>query len=224
VSYFLLYGTFALWVLFDSLTRRMRLAGVLWALGTALVGPFALPIYLALRPLKLGEVREGGTAWNILKNFAILWTVAMTVAGLLALVNMAQRATDLNSEWEIAGARIGAVLGFGMLGAAWFLPTVGAALMAFLVKKNSIIETGPTGPLISKSSALTQTGGWAGIALAALLGMVVVGLASWFPRSHKNEFHDISTAPLSTSPRPVQTTTGYCQILRTKWITHRWSH
>ena len=60
MSYFLLYGVFTLWVLFDGLTRKTGALAVLWAIGTAIVGPIVLPIYVASRPLKHGEVREGG--------------------------------------------------------------------------------------------------------------------------------------------------------------------
>src|ERR1039457_1497735 len=144
MSYFLLYGVFALWVLFDALTRKMGASGFLWALGTAIVGPIILPVYLAWRPLKQGEVREGGRAWNILKNFAILWTIVMAFASIAAFMAMAKRTTGLTSDAARAGAGIGMVLGIGLLGAAWFFPTMGAALLGFLLKKHTIVETGPT--------------------------------------------------------------------------------
>jgi len=63
MAYFLLYGAFALWVLFDGLSRKMTFSAAWWTLGTLFFGPITLPLYLALRPLKAGEVREGGTAW-----------------------------------------------------------------------------------------------------------------------------------------------------------------
>ncbi len=199
MSYFLLYGAFALWVLLDGLSRRMRLIALLWMIATIAFGPLALPIYLALRPLKSGEVREGGTAWNILKNFAILWTLAMVITGAIALIAIAWHTTGLNNEWEIAGAGVGMVLGLAILGAAWLLPTAGAVLIGLLVKKNSALETGPTGQLIGHSSAVTQAGGWAGVALAAFLGIILVGLASWFSRTPETKSHATSTdlAPFS---------------------------
>lgn len=49
---------FAIWVLVDS---RKRKANVLfWTIGTLLLGPIVLCVYFAKRPLKAGEVREGG--------------------------------------------------------------------------------------------------------------------------------------------------------------------
>ena len=60
--YLVLYGVFTLWVVYDSLNRRMGGSAVIWMFGTFFLGPLVLPIYLAKRPLKFGEVREGGTA------------------------------------------------------------------------------------------------------------------------------------------------------------------
>jgi len=87
MAYFLLYGAFAPWVLFDGLSRKMGSSAVLWTIGTLILGPITLPIYLALRPLKQGEVREGGTAWNVLKKLrhpmdSGLTTVTFEVSGL----------------------------------------------------------------------------------------------------------------------------------------------
>jgi hypothetical protein len=98
MRYFLLYCVFALWVLLDGLIRKISAWAVLWALGTAIFGPIVLPIYLALRPLKQGEVREGGRPWNILKNFAILWTIVMAIATIAALISMTKGTTELASD------------------------------------------------------------------------------------------------------------------------------
>lgn len=178
MSYFLLYGVFALWVLFDGLNRKMGGAAALWVLGTAVLGPIVLPGYLALRPLKQGEVREGGTPWNILKNFAILWTIVMAIASLAAVISMAKGTSDLTSDAARAGAGIGMVLGMGLLAAIWFLPTMGAALLGFLLKKNTVVENGPTGPLVGTNSTATPIGGWAGVMTAAFLGLIAVGASS----------------------------------------------
>src|SRR5258708_28900846 len=88
--YLVLYGIFALWVLQDGLSRKLATSAAGWTLGTLLLGPIILPVYLAKRPLKKGEVREGGTAWNILKNFAVLWTVLMAIAGFSAMMQFGQ--------------------------------------------------------------------------------------------------------------------------------------
>src|SRR5579883_1885120 len=135
--YLILYGVFAAWVLFDGMSRKDGGAAVGWTIGTLLLGPLVLPVYLAKRPLKTGEVREGGTAWNVLKNFAILWTILMAVAAFSAVSSMGDYATNLQSDAERAGAGIGMFLGMGLLAVVWLVPTAGAALLGFLLKKNT---------------------------------------------------------------------------------------
>src|SRR5436309_4137295 len=126
MSYLILYGLFALWVLFDGLGRKMGASAILWTAGTLFLGPIILPIYLASRPLKQGEVREGGKAWNVLKNFAILWTIVMAVVSIGTMVIVTKSAENLPSEGAKAGAGLGMALGMGLLAAMWFFPTVGA--------------------------------------------------------------------------------------------------
>lgn len=178
MSYFLLYGAFALWVLFDCISRKTRAVAALWVLGTAMFGPVILPIYLAFRPLKKGEVREGGKAWNVLKNFAILWTIVMVMATIATLTRVANITTSLTSDAEKAGAGIGMLVGMTLLGAVWFFPTMGAALVGFLLKKNTIVETGPTGPLVGQESTASAASGWAGVGGVAVLGLLAVGVAN----------------------------------------------
>jgi invasion protein IalB len=162
----------------------MGASSVPWTMGTFLLGPIVLPIYLALRPLKHGEVREGGKAWNILKNFAILWTVVMLIASIVGIMSMAENATGLGSEAATVGAGIGMLLGLGILAAAWFFPTMGAALLGFLLKKNTIVENGPTGPLVGHSSGANAGGGWAALMGVAALGLVAVSLQNIATKRH----------------------------------------
>jgi hypothetical protein len=144
--YAVMYLILALWVLLDALKRK---AGAIpWAIGTLLLGPFVLPLYLAKRPLKAGEVREGGTAWNVLKTFALFWTLLMVVAAVMGLVGASKTYTALESNAERTGAAIGTTLGLGLIGALWFFPMVGALVLGLFLKKSSVVETGPTGPLV----------------------------------------------------------------------------
>jgi hypothetical protein len=178
MSYLILYGLFALWVLFDGLGRKTGGSAILWAVGTLFLGPIILPIYLASRPLKQGEVREGGKAWNVLKNFAILWTIVMAIVSISALMSVAKGTENLTSDAARAGAGIGMALGMGLLGALWFFPTTGAALLGFLMKKNSIIENGPTGPLFGQVSAANAVGGWAGLSGVAFVALILATVAT----------------------------------------------
>jgi hypothetical protein len=174
--YLVLYGVFALWVLFDSIDRKLGGVSVLWTLGTLLLGPLVLPIYMAKRPLKNGEVREGGTGWNVLKNFAIFWTVLMAIVGVYTMVKVSAVASALDngSDAAKAGAGIGILLGMGFLAVVWFLPTVGVAVLGFLLKKNSIIEKGPTGPLVGQGSSVGLANGWVGLAACTVVGLILV--------------------------------------------------
>ncbi len=176
--YLILYGVFAAWVLFDGMSRKDGGAAVGWTIGTLLLGPLVLPVYLAKRPLKTGEVREGGTAWNVLKNFAILWTILMAVAAFSAVSSMGDYATNLQSDAERAGAGIGMFLGMGLLAVVWLVPTAGAALLGFLLKKNTIIENGPTGPLVGTESNAGIVNGYVGLIAAAIVGLVLIGATS----------------------------------------------
>jgi hypothetical protein len=59
----------AAYTAYDAYNRKMGAgSAAVWGLGTLLICPVIFPIYMAKRPLKDGEVREGGFAWNLLKN------------------------------------------------------------------------------------------------------------------------------------------------------------
>jgi hypothetical protein len=85
-----------------------------------------LAAYLALRPLREGESREGGLAWQLLSMFVVWWTALLALA---VLWNVAFRFADL------------AVL--ATVWAAVGLP----ALVVGLALKRSSVEHGPTGML-----------------------------------------------------------------------------
>lgn len=148
--YVVLYAIFAVWVFIDAKKRMNHV--VAWPLATLIAGPILLPVYFAKRNLKAGEVREGGTGWNVLKNFALFWTITMVVAGIAAMVGASEVAQQATSEAEQAGAAIGATLGLGMIAVLWFVVLGGALLLGVFLKKSSVVEKGPTGPLASKSA------------------------------------------------------------------------
>ncbi len=148
--YFILFGLLALWVGFDASRRKLGAAKViLWAIGTLLLGVIVVPIYLAKRPLKANQVREGGLAWNLLKNFALTWTVLMIAISISALG--AAASTNPGSDAEAAGAAIGVGLVFIILAVVWFFPMVGAIVLGFFLKNSAIVERGPTGPLAQEA-------------------------------------------------------------------------
>src|ERR1700730_14390231 len=120
--YLALYGIFAVWVLIDGTNRKMGSSVAVWLLGTLFLGPIILPIYIAKRPLKKGEVREGGTAWNVLKNFAILWTILIAIVSFSAMMKVGEVTSSLDSDAARAGAGVGIMLGMGFMAAVWFVP------------------------------------------------------------------------------------------------------
>ena len=123
---------------------------VLWAIGTFLLGVIVVPIYLAKRPLKANQVREGGLAWNLLKNFALTWTILM-VAISISVVGAALGTDVGSSNAEAAGAAIGVGLVFVVLAVVWFFPMVGAIVLGFFLKNSAVVERGPTGPLAQEA-------------------------------------------------------------------------
>ena len=75
-----------------------------------------------------------------------------------------------------------------VLGAIWFFPTIGAAVLGFLLKKSTVVETGPTGPLVGQTSSASPVGGWAGVIGSAFLGLIaLVVLANTTKREHPSE-------------------------------------
>ena len=143
--YWIVAALLAVWVLVDG-WRRAGPVAIAWALGAFVLTPFVVPVYFAVRPLKAGETREGGRAWNILKNFALTWTVltlAIAVVGLQGIGDMPAATSDA----ETVGRGVGTALGLGAIAMLWFFPMVGAVLLGFFLRKTSVVERGPTGRL-----------------------------------------------------------------------------
>ncbi len=146
IAHLLVFGLATVFVVVDGLKRKVGALTAAWAIGTVLLGPIILPAYLAKRPLHTNEVREGGFAWNVLKNFALAWTVFIVVLG-ISIVFAVSSQTAPTSDAEAAGAAIGTALVFTILAVVWFFPMVGALVLGFFLKKSTVVERGPTGPL-----------------------------------------------------------------------------
>jgi hypothetical protein len=143
--YFIIFGIIALWVFIDAKERKSDPA--LYTFLTLIIGIIALPIYLANRNLKPGEIREGGRGWNIMKNFIILWSILCVIWGLYGVVLMDEYIGGASGGAEEVGAFLGVTLGFGMIFGVWLIFTVGALVIGLLIKKSSVVERGPTGEL-----------------------------------------------------------------------------
>jgi hypothetical protein len=144
--YLFVFVPLAIWMFIDAKRRRYD-AGKWWAIATTLFCPITAPVYFASRNLRKGESREGGKAWNVLKNFALFWTVTIAIATVAGMASIAGSSDELNDDYERAGAAIGTALGLGLLFFIWFFPMVGALVLGMFLKKSSLVETGPTGAL-----------------------------------------------------------------------------
>ena len=151
-GYIVINIVLAVWMLYDGYQRKVPKKW-LYFIGTLVLSWLVMPFYLAGRPLKAEEVREGGYAWNILKNFALIWTIVIFISGVAGLISAGQIAEQAQTQAEAAGAGLGIILGFFLLGALWFVPMVGALVLGFFLKNNAKIEEGPTGPLAAEAEA-----------------------------------------------------------------------
>lgn len=140
--YWILYFMLGVWVFSDARIRNNNSAG--WGIGTFLLGPIVLPVYLAKRNLKEHEIREGGTGWNILKYFAVLWTALMFIVTVISLIKIKGIADTAVSNAEKTGVAIGSGIGIVMIAMAWFFPVVAALIIGLFIKKSTIVEKGPT--------------------------------------------------------------------------------
>lgn len=147
MGYWIVAGLMALWVLRDARQRREQASAFGWGIGALLVPFLALPLYLASRPLKAGEVRAGGKPWYILKHFAITWTILLLAVGVSTALELAVGVATPVTEADKAGYAFASVLGLGLIAMYWFFPTMGALLLGFFLRKPSVIERGPTGRL-----------------------------------------------------------------------------
>jgi hypothetical protein len=163
--YVILNVVLAVWVFVDAKKRGAAALG--WALWTAALGFLVVPLWLAKRPLREGEVREGGTGWNVCKNLAIFWTLLMVIAGFAGMANVGSTFNPNMNEYETAGTAIGAALGLGFIAFIWLFGVVGALVLGLILKKSSVVERGPTvgGP---------ASPAWA-VSGAVVLGILLLG-------------------------------------------------
>ena len=139
--YLLLSVAAALFVLRDAARRKAARAA--WAVAAALAWPIALPLWMATRPLRAGERRSGGRAWNGLRYFALSWTVLWGAQLLAALGVGAVVAGTARSEADRASGLGMVVLLAVIYGVIWFFPALGALLLGLVLRKPAVVEHGP---------------------------------------------------------------------------------
>jgi hypothetical protein len=139
---FVVFLLIAIFVYSDAKKREM--SPVKPAVLTALFGALAAPFYFAQRNLKEGERREGGKWWNVVKWFALFWTISMGISFISSLVSVGVDMDPNMDEYEAAGTAIGVGIGVMLWGVLWFGGMATALIVGMLAKNNSIIEEGPT--------------------------------------------------------------------------------
>ena len=149
--YWILWLLIAIWVLLDAKKRRNNMIG--WPIGTFLLGVIVLPVYLAKRNLKPNEVREGGTAWNVLKYFMVFWTLSIAASAVGALIDTGSMISESDDAAEQFGMPIGAGIGLVGLFIVWFIVALIALILGLFLRKSSVVEKGPTGKLAEQYGA-----------------------------------------------------------------------
>jgi len=163
------------------------------------LGVLVPPVYLAKRPLRSGETRDGGAAWNVLRKFALFWTIVMAALTIGGFIRAALTSPTPSSDAALFGAALGTAVGLGFMGTVWFFPTVGAVVLGLLLKKSSVVERGPTGPLAERSpqsSFSMPSGGW--LSTVALGLVVAFGIAAQLEARDSKIGNASNEAPVST--------------------------
>lgn len=142
--YWYLYATLAVVFVSDAVSRGLRGQSLGWGIGILLLGPVVLPIYLAKRPIKEGEVREGGAGWNGLKHFALQWTLLTVIYAVSVIFDAAEQTRGVSAEVERAAVYRGEAEKMMVIAALWFFTILGALCLGLFLK-TSLVERGQAG-------------------------------------------------------------------------------
>ncbi len=130
----------AIWVSKDANSRGWRNRSG-WIIGTLLLSIVFFPLYLAKRPLRAGEVRQGGVGWNFCKYLAIFWSVWLPIGLVAGSIDSALVAPTADEMAIGVAATIFATI------LVWIFVSGGALLLGLILRKSSVIEYGPSGQL-----------------------------------------------------------------------------
>lgn len=92
---------------------------------------------------------RASTGWNVIKNFALFWTLTIAVGVIAGMVNagqVADRATDPGAQGG-RGAGRDVRDGDDLCAMICSVGLVAALILDLFLKKSSIVEHGPTGLL-----------------------------------------------------------------------------
>jgi len=153
--YFFVTVVLAVWVWVDGRRRRCSEAPGL-AFLTVFLPILSMPIHFAIRPLRAGEVREGGYSWNVCKNIALAWTACVALVAVWCLVSSlvapASRLDEtVTTDTQRLEGAVEVIVGLRVLFWLWLGPVIVITVIGWLLKTPSIIETGPTGALANQT-------------------------------------------------------------------------
>jgi hypothetical protein len=137
--YIVLIIAITVWEMFDAHSRRDP-NPISNAILTLLIFPIGFPWYLATRNLRPTETREGGAWWNFFKYFIILWTISCVMWAVDSCYSA------ITPEGDRATQGLSLILGGGFMFLTWLVVTIVALVLGLVLKKNSVIERGPTAP------------------------------------------------------------------------------
>jgi len=134
------------WVYLDTVARGVC-NPIAWAIIVPISWIFMLPVYLARRPLVAGEVRTGGTWWNLLRAFAATYAVGTSL-----LLLRYHRPALLGVVWSIAAGTSAVMASLQFVGTLLLiaLPAVLAFAVGMLLRKPTT-EVGPTASLTART-------------------------------------------------------------------------
>lgn len=130
----------------DAYSRKLSTTLTV-ALGAVVLlsNALTLPFYWAWRPLKKGEVREGGYAWNVVRNYAVLWLLIF--AGFGGMLNLVEY-LFFAQNGSIGGLFFQILILFAVGSIPFLLNTF--SRLGVVIRKVGYVEEGPTGPLASE--------------------------------------------------------------------------
>lgn len=126
----------ALYVVADAHFRSYLKNGLAWAALTLAAYPIGLPLYLAYRPLKEGQSREGGRGWNFLKYFALVWTFGVFVFAVRMTGIWAEKGLQEGVDPIVTG--IDGIFSFFGVALMWFIPVITALIIGLFVKTREV--------------------------------------------------------------------------------------
>ena len=136
------YLGLAAWVLRDGRRRGVHAPSV-YAIGTLVFAFLAVPLHFAKRPLRAGEVREGGGVYSFAKYFAVFCCALGCFAALLTILESFFLARTARTAEDALVEVLSGVIAGGIL-VVLFAAVGGAAfLVGLLFRDRSVVEAGP---------------------------------------------------------------------------------